>query len=155
MSIGYAAPAMHQRTRSALNLDRALAHLGLLCVCAGFALPFIWMVSVSLKTLEHAMEYPPQWIPSPVRPQNYWAVLTNPKLDFPLFTRNTIIIAALSVAGTLVSSSLVAYGFAKIRFRGRGMMFVAMLSTMMIPFPVTMVSLFSIYRWVGDHTPIQ
>jgi len=59
------------------------------------------------------------------------------------------------VLGTVLSSSLVAYGFAKIDFRGRSLLFGLMLSTMMIPFPVLMVSLFSIFRWVDDHTPIQ
>jgi multiple sugar transport system permease protein len=138
-----------------VHLDRILLYLGLLCVCAGFAMPFLWMVSTSLKTLENSTAFPPQVIPDPIRPQNYWTVLTHPKLNFPLFTRNTLIIAGLTVAGTLFSSTLVAYGFAKIRFRGRGFLFVLMLSTMMIPFPATMVSLFAIFRWIGDHTPIQ
>jgi len=54
-----------------------------------------------------------------------------------------------------LSSALVAYGFAKVHFKGRGALFAIMLSTMMIPFPVTMVSLFSIFRWLGDHTGVQ
>jgi len=118
-------------------------------------MPFLWMLSTSLKTLENSTAFPPQIIPHPIQPQNYWTVLTHPKLDFPLFTRNTLIIAGLSVLGTTISSSLVAYGFARIRFRGRGILFAMMLSTMMIPFPVTMVSLFTLFRWIGDHTPIQ
>jgi multiple sugar transport system permease protein len=82
-------------------------------------------------------------------------VLTNRKFYFPLWARNTLIIEVLTVTGTTISSAIVAYGFAKIKFRGRGVLFAIMLSTMMIPFPVTMVSLFSMFRWMGDHTPIQ
>jgi multiple sugar transport system permease protein len=143
------------RTRRRWNADKILLYIGLLCICAGFAMPFLWMLSTSLKTLENSTAFPPQIIPDPIQPQNYWTVLTHPKLDFPLFTRNTLIIAGLSVLGTTISSSLVAYGFARIRFRGRGILFAMMLSTMMIPFPVTMVSLFTLFRWIGDHTPIQ
>jgi multiple sugar transport system permease protein len=155
MSLDYSALPVRERKRRRRNLDLLLTHVGLLCVCTGFAMPFLWMLSTSLKTLENSMSFPPQIVPNPIRPQNYWTVLTHPKLDFPLFTRNTLIIAALSVLGTMISSSLVAYGFAKIRFRGRGVLFAIMLSTMMIPFPVTMVSLFSLFRWIGDHTPLQ
>lgn len=132
-----------------------MAHLGLLCIALGFLLPMVWMVSTSLKPVEKTMEFPPRLIPDPVVPQNYWKVLTHEKLDFLLFARNTLIIAVLAVAGTTVSSAIVAYGFAKIRFRGRGLLFAVMLATMMIPFPVVMVSLFAIFRFIGDCTPVQ
>ncbi len=148
------------RTTSASQ--RFLSHLGLLLISVGFLLPLAWMISTSLKTLDKTMEFPPTFIPDHVEtwkgtpiPQNYVDVLTHPKIDFPRLARNTLIIAVLSVAGTTASSALVAYGFARIRFRGRGLLFAIMLSTMMIPFPVTMVSLFSIFRWLGDYTGIQ
>src|SRR4051812_39005491 len=127
--------------------ERYIAHIALLLICVGFVLPFVWMVSTSLKTLDNAMSMPPQWIPHPVVPQNYPDVLKNPKLDFPLLTRNTLIVAIMCVLGTTISSSLVAYGLAKIKFKGSGVLFGIMLSTMMIPFPVIMVSLFTIFRW--------
>jgi multiple sugar transport system permease protein len=135
--------------------ERWMALVGLILVCVGFIMPFAWMVSTSLKTVEKAMSFPPQLIPDPIVPWNYATVWTSPKLDFPIYTRNTLIVALLAVAGTTISSALVAYGFAKVRFRGRGPLFALMLSTMMVPFPVIMVSLFSIYRWIGDYTPIQ
>jgi multiple sugar transport system permease protein len=131
-----------------------LTHAALFFVILGFLLPFLWMLSTSLKTLDKTMAFPPTFIPDPVVPANYSRVITSPKLDFPLLTRNTLIVAVLSVTGTLLSSSMAAYAFAKIRFKGRGLLFAVMLSTMMIPFPVTMVSLFSIFRFLGDHTPI-
>ena len=143
-----------------------LVHLALLLICIGFLLPFFWMLSTSLKPSDQAMEFPPRFIPKTIPlyhyhdhatplPQNYFDVITSEHFDFPRFTRNTLIIAILCVAGTLISSSLVAYGFARIHFKGRGVLFAVMLSTMMIPFPVLMVSLFSIFRFLSDHTPIQ
>lgn len=134
---------------------RWLTHLALVVIGLAFILPFVWMVSTSLKTLEDTMAFPPEFIPDPVVPQNYAKVLTHPKLDFPLYARNTLFITALAVLGTTLSSAVVAYGFSKIRFRGRGALFAIMLATMMIPFPVTMVSLFAIFRYMGDYTGVQ
>jgi multiple sugar transport system permease protein len=62
------------------------------------------------------------------------------------------VIAILVVLGTTLSSAIVAYGFARIQFRGRGLLFGIMLATIMIPFPVTMVSVFRIFRWMDGHT---
>jgi multiple sugar transport system permease protein len=130
-------------------------HLALLLICAGFAVPFLWMVSTSLKTSTEAIAFPPKLIPNPIHFNGYTKVLTDERVDFPLFARNTLIIAALAVTGTTLSSAVVAYGFAKVRFRGRGVLFALMLSTMMIPFPVIMISLFALFRWLDLHTPIQ
>jgi multiple sugar transport system permease protein len=127
-------------------------HLGLICVCAGFILPFAWMVSTSLKTLEHTGDIPPTFLPNPWQPQNYVRVFTHPDFHAVLFTRNTLVIAILAVLGTTLSSAIVAYGFARIQFFGRGILFAIMLTTIMIPFPVTMVSVFRIFRWMDLHT---
>jgi multiple sugar transport system permease protein len=125
------------------------------------------MLSTSLKTLDKTMEYPPHLIPQSIEmhktaagtttpiPENYYRVVTHDKMDFPGYLWNTLSVAALSVIGASLSCSLAAYGFSKVRFMGRGALFTIMLATMMIPFPVRMVPLFSIFRWMGDHTPIQ
>jgi len=136
-------------------IERWLALAGVLLMCTGFLVPFAWMLSTSLKRIDKTMQSPPQYIPNPVEFHNFTDVITSPKLDFPLYTRNTLIIAVLAVIGTTLSSAIVAYGFAKIRFRGRGPLFVLMLSTMMIPFPVMMLPLFIVFRFIGDHTPIE
>lgn len=130
-------------------------HIMLWVVCAAAIAPFLFLLTTSFKTLDNAMAYPPQWIPDPFRWQNYPEVLSSDKTDFLLWTRNTLIIAVLGVGGTVFSSALVAYGFAKIKFKGRGFLFAVMLATMMVPFPVTMVSLFSIFRWMGENTGVQ
>jgi multiple sugar transport system permease protein len=132
-----------------------LTHLALLLICAGFIIPFAWMVSTSLKSSTEALAFPPKMIPDPPRWETYTRVLNHDRVDFPLSARNTLIIAALAVTGTTLSSAIVAYGFSKVRFKGRGVLFALMLSTMMIPFPVVMVSLFVLFRWLDTHTPIQ
>jgi multiple sugar transport system permease protein len=141
--------------RPLLPIDKLLAHLGLILVCAGFLLPFAWLLTTSLKTGQEAVAFPPTVLPHPVMWSNYEHVLHDPRVDFVRATRNTLIVAALTVSGTLVSSSLVAYGFARINFKGRGPLFALMLSTMMIPFPVIMVSTFAMFRFAGDHLGIQ
>ena len=147
-----AAPARRGRARGrARNL---FVHAALIGICALAIVPFLWMVSTSLKPLEQTTEYPPRLLPEPVRWQNYAEVFTHSKANFLLWTRNTLVLVVLGVAGTTLSSALVAYGFAKMRFRGRGVMFAVMLSTMMLPFPVTMVSLFALFRWLGDTSGV-
>lgn len=152
------------RTR---KLTRALlGHAALILFCAAFMVPIFWMISTSLKPLDQTMAYPPKMLPTRIDflhrdghgtiiPQNYYDTVTNENFDFVGFSRNTLIIAAMSVLGNIISCSLVAYGFAKIPFKGRGLLFAVMLGTMMIPFPVTMVPMFSIFRWLGDHTGVQ
>jgi multiple sugar transport system permease protein len=135
-------------------MDRWVVFIALLVICTGFALPFIWMLSTSLKTLDKTMSMPPQLMPDPMVPENYLKVINHPKLNFPQLTRNTLMVAVLSVVGTTLSSALVAYGFAKIRFKGNTTLFGVMLATMMIPFPVIMVPLFAVFRWLGDHSGV-
>jgi multiple sugar transport system permease protein len=155
------------RAHRRLYPERWFAFAGLCLICLAFLYPLIWMFSTSLKRLDKVVEDPPRYIPDTIDmhrtaggvttpiPENYWRVITHEKMDFPLYTRNTLIISVLSVIGMVISSSLVAYGFARIKFKGRGFLFALMLSTMMIPFPVLMVALFRIFRWMGDYTPIQ
>ncbi len=130
-------------------------HAALLLACALFLLPFAWMLSTSLKSGAEVAATPPALLPHPARFSNYAQVLASEKMNFPLFTRNTLIIATLSVVGMVLSSALAAYGFAKIPFKGRGLLFALMLGSMMIPFPVVMVPLFTVFRWLNDHTGIQ
>jgi multiple sugar transport system permease protein len=147
--------AVGRRARLRIPWNALSIHAGLLCICAGFFLPFLWMISTSLKTVQATGDYPPHLIPHPWQPQNYTALFHHPTFLMALFTRNTLIIAILTVIGTTLSSAVVAYGFARIEFRGRNVLFGIMLATIMIPFPVTMVSLFRIFRWMDQHTALM
>ncbi|MGC8539026.1 MAG: carbohydrate ABC transporter permease [Phycisphaerae bacterium] len=137
--------------------QRLLTHLLLLLAAAAYAAPLLWMIDTSLKREVQAVQIPPVIIPHPLRWQNYRHVLGDPQFDFSLFARNTLIIASLSAVGAMLSSSLVAYSLAKIRWRGRGLVLGIVLASMMIPFPVFMVPLYRIFRelgWIGTNLPL-
>jgi multiple sugar transport system permease protein len=142
-------------TRRARRAPRRVwAHALLIFICAFAMVPFLWMISTSLKTEATAIQFPPQVLPKPVMFENYGTIVSG-RLNFLLWARNTVIITLLAVIGTVISSSIVAYGFARIQFRGRGVLFAIMLATMMIPFQVTMGPLFRIFRVMGDYTGIE
>lgn len=151
-TISYRSPQTAPPRKRRIQWDLLSVHLALLCICAGFVLPFIWMLSTSLKTGDQTSEFPPHFIPHPVQKRNYLDVFIQPNFRMALYTRNTLIIAALTVVGVTLSSAVVAYGFAKIPFPGRSALFAVVLATIMIPFPVTMVPLFRIFRWMDEHT---
>lgn len=117
----------------------------MLCFGAAlFSIPFLWTVSTALKTNEQVFAVPPQWIPNPVQWANFRSAWT--ELPFLTFVTNTVIITIISVIGQVFSASLVAYGFARFKFRGRNALFYLMLSTMMLPSQVTMIPVFLLWR---------
>ena len=118
--------------------------------------PFLWIISLSLKTPPQISEYPPQLIPDPITFANYPKALLEQQ-PFPLYLRNTVIIAALAIVGDLFSSSFVAYGFARLRFPGRDILFTILLATLMVPLIVKLVPLFVIFRnlgWLNTFLPL-
>jgi multiple sugar transport system permease protein len=127
-----------------------------------FLFPLLWMISTSLKPIEETMRTPPEWIPSTFQFGNYWRAITyqSDKLGYIPFLRytvNTLHVAVLAVAGTVVSNALVAYGFARLRWPGRNLLFALTLATMMVPFPVVMVPIYVIFRhlgWIGTFRPL-
>jgi len=108
-----------------------------------FLLPFLWMVSTSLKPTTQLFVFPPPWIPDPVRWRNYYEAVTF--VDFFTYFRNTLVIATVSTIGTVIASPLAAYSFARLQWRGRDTMFFVTLAIMMIPSQVTMVPLFIVF----------
>ena len=127
----------------------------LLAVALTFVLPLVWMFCVSLKTPTEVLE--PQFLPAAPNLSAYQEMLRSPHFDFLLYARNTLLILVLSLAGVLLSSSIAAYGFARIRFPGRAAMFALCLATMMIPFPVIMVPTYMIFKylgWIGTFRPL-
>ncbi|MCB0065632.1 MAG: carbohydrate ABC transporter permease [Caldilineaceae bacterium] len=120
-----------------------------------FLIPFLWMLSSSLKPNYQIFEVPPRWIPNPPRWENYVEALTI--LPFPLYIRNTAIITLLTIAGHLLSCTVIAYAFARLRAPGRDFLFVVMLATMMLPYPVTMVPLYVLFNrlgWINTFLPL-
>ncbi len=122
---------------------------------AVFLLPLFFMISSSLKPDYQILDFPPRWIPDPVRWQNYPEALTY--VPFGRYTLNTLIIAAGAIAGNLLSCTLVAYGFARLRAPGKNFLFMLMLATMMLPYPVTMIPIyveFKMLGWINTFLPL-
>jgi len=106
--------------------------------------PFLWMLSTSLKDQTQLFAWPPTWIPNPVMWKNYSEVLG--KVKFLALGFNTIQISLAITTGQLITSSLAGYAFARMRFPGKNILFVLSLMTMMIPFQITMIPNFIIMR---------
>jgi multiple sugar transport system permease protein len=139
-------------TRGVTSIVLHMLVLGLSIV---FALPFIWMLSTSLKTDPQVYHVPPIWIPDPIRWENYPEGLTY--VPFGLYFLNTLKYGIFSTIGAVISSALCAYGFSKINWRGRDIFFYILLGTMMIPFQVQMVPLYLTFNklgWLNSYLPL-
>jgi ABC-type glycerol-3-phosphate transport system permease component len=121
----------------------ALRYLLLLGAAVLFLAPLYWMIASSLKPEYDVFARPPIWWPSPPRWQNYVEALT--KLPFQRYAVNTLIIAVFSVVGYTLSCTVVAYGFARLRAPGKDTLFVLMLATLMLPYPVVMIPQYVIF----------
>ncbi|MBI2940695.1 MAG: carbohydrate ABC transporter permease [Chloroflexi bacterium] len=141
--------------RARRYLGRVTTHAVLLAGAIVFAMPFIWMVSTSLKADRQIFHWPPVWIPDPVIWANYPDVFLYAPLH--LYFINTMIIAAANVFGAVFTCSLAAYGFSRVRAPGRDAIFMVMISQMMIPAIVTLVPLYILYAqldWINTFLPL-
>jgi multiple sugar transport system permease protein len=129
---------------------------GLLCLLgAAFLVPFFWMVSTSLKAESQIFVFPPKWIPDPVLWSNYPNAVS--AIPFWTYAWNTVFITGFNILGVLISSSLVAYSFARLRWPGRNQLFMLLLATMMLPGQVTMIPVFLLFKelgWVNTFLPL-
>lgn len=112
-------------------------------------LPMFWMVSTALKPDYLLFKIPPVWIPWPLVWANFPASLQSSGQPVYLYGWNTVQITVLAVLGTVISSSIVAFGFARLEFPGRNLLFTLVLSTLMLPFAVTMVPMFILFHAIG------
>lgn len=137
------------------RLQSIYAHSVLIFASILFLIPFIWMVSTSLKPLTQVFSIPPQFIPEPIQWNNY--VEATEYIPFWQYTFNTAVITVMSTIGVIISCPLVAYSFAKLKWRGRNTLFVITIGVMMIPAQVTMIPLFLLFNelgWVGTNLPL-
>lgn len=110
-------------------------------------LPLQWMISTSLKPLSHVFRFPPEFFPQKVLWSNYSDALT--QLPFDRNFGNTIFIVVLCLLDEVIVSSVVAYAFSRLRWRGRNVLFIVVLATMMLPRQVTLIPEFLIFRYLG------
>jgi ABC-type glycerol-3-phosphate transport system permease component len=132
--------------------------LGYLIVGLGgliMLIPFVWLVSSSLKEPSQIYLFPPQLIPDPVHWENYREVFE----AVPVLTyfRNTLLIVIFSTIGTVLTSIMAAYAFGRLRFKGRDLVFSILLATLMLPYVVIMIPvyvMFSKIHWIGTLLPL-
>jgi multiple sugar transport system permease protein len=136
-------------------VEKIVTHAALIVLSVMFLIPFFWMVSGSLKTGPDLNAFPVIWFPSTLTLENYIAGLQ--VFPFGRYLFNTLIICVFSMIGAVLSSSFVAYGLSRIEWRWRTPLFVILLSTLMVPFYVTMVPLFTMFRalgWTNTYLPL-
>jgi multiple sugar transport system permease protein len=137
-----------RRTRSRV-LRAILVYLVLSVVGFVFVLPLLWMVLTSIKTAQEAFYFPPTIIPRDVQFENFVRAWTYPGMQFTRWMWNTVYISVLVLAGVLLTSSLCAYGFARIRFPGRDFWFIATIASIMLPPQVTLIPLYVLFYKIG------
>lgn len=123
-------------------------YFGLACVALITMGPFLWLLSTALKSgSENIFAYPPSMLPEQPTLQNFVRVLeTQP---FLLYLKNSVLVAVLSVSANLVFASLAAYPLARMEFRGKNLIFLVLLSSMMIPFQLLMIPVYNIAITLG------
>jgi ABC-type glycerol-3-phosphate transport system permease component len=128
-------------------LSSSMTHLVLLFGVFFMFIPLAWTLSTSLKSPGEVYLFPPTWIPQEILWSNYLKAVT--AIPFFLYLWNTVVITALSIVGKVLSITLVAFSFARLRWWGRDFLFVVMLATMMLPPHITLIPQFIMFKWWG------
>lgn len=147
--------AMNRRQSLLEGIGRGSLYVIAVILSAAFLLPFVWMLSSSLKPNYQVYAVPPVWIPSPAIWRNFPDALD--AMGFLTLLKNTMIIVVFTVFGAVLSSSVVAYGFSRLRWPGRDALFFVCLATLMIPYQVTLVPLYIIFsrlHWINTFRPL-
>lgn len=142
------------RTKQSDVWKTVAIHVVLVVLSIVFVLPFLWMLATSLKPINETMTSPPQWIPTKFLWSNYRETIFYGSkelgyIPFLVYAGNTLIITVLTVTGAVFSNALIGYSFARLNWPGRNLFFAVTLATMMVPFPVTMVPSFALFKWLG------
>lgn len=144
-----------RRVRAGRTVGALLKYALLIFFAGFFILPWVWMISTSLKNPDELAVYPIIWIPDPIRWDNYVAAFQ--RAEFSRFLWNTLLVAVPSVVGAVLSNSLVAYGFARVRWPGRDLLFGLVLATLILPGFVTFIPLYLIFKqlnWINSYLPL-
>ncbi|MBB6670490.1 carbohydrate ABC transporter permease [Cohnella nanjingensis] len=135
-------------SRSNARATALLQYLLLLIGLAVFIGPLLWLVSTMLKTQGQSLEFPPRWIPDPVTTEAFSRLFRSLPLAWH-WLGNSLLIAVLVAIGTVLSGSLVAFGFARTQARSKNALFIVLMATMMIPYQTTLIPLYLIYKNIG------
>ena len=138
---------MRPRSRP-LRMGHLLSHAVLILGAIAMVLPFVWMLSTSLKPPDQLFTVPPTWLPHPLRWDTYVKAMSAG--NFGRYAMNSLFLAAANLGTNVLLSALAGYAFARLRFPGRNLLFVLVLATLMVPYQVTIIPLFVIVR----HIPL-
>ncbi|CAN5516891.1 carbohydrate ABC transporter permease [soil metagenome] len=136
-------------------LEKAVVYAILLAGTLVILTPFWWMVTTSLKTPAEVFTFPPTFLPHKIIWKNYVDIFQ--KAPFLLYFRNTTYVVLLDMIGTLLSASLVGFAFARLRWRGRDLLFLITLATMMLPGAVILIPRYLIFKelhWLDSFRPL-
>jgi multiple sugar transport system permease protein len=128
--------------------QHALSHVVLAAGAVAMLLPFVWMVSTSLKPPDQLFTVPPTWIPRPLQFDTYAKAMSAG--NFGRYAFNSLLLAVANMLTNVMLSAFAGYAFARLKFAGRGVLFVLVLATLMVPYQVTIIPLFVIVR----HIPL-
>lgn len=151
--LAWPAPNARLRRRGKHLGVKFLTYLLLAAVALAALIPFIWMVTTSLKTALESSTYPPSILPSVPQWHDYADVFS--AVPFLTYFRNTVLYAGLVTLGQLAFCSTAAFAFARLRFPGRNILFLLYLATLMIPTSVTLVPSFILMKWFGWLDTVQ
>jgi ABC-type glycerol-3-phosphate transport system permease component len=147
--------SVYRVRRRPASVGRVVGYLLAVVLAVLFLLPLFWMISSSFKPNYQVLETPPRWLPDPVRWANYPEALTY--VPFGRYALNTLFLALATILGHVLSCTVVAYGFARLRAPGKNLLFTVLLATLMLPYPATMVPLyigFNALGWVNTFRPL-
>jgi multiple sugar transport system permease protein len=150
-------PRYHPRRFARQVIGQVLMQLLLIAISAVMLVPFVWLVTTSLKIRGTEFSFPPVWIPRPAVWGNYATAMFKSGLPFPRFFLNTGIITVANMVGVLFAASLAGFGFARMRFPLRDKLFLLVLSTMLLPDIVTTIPsylLFRLLHWIDTFMPL-
>jgi multiple sugar transport system permease protein len=148
-------PRPHVARRHAVPVRHALLYLLMLGLVALMVIPFAWMLSTSLKAQQYILETPPRLIPDPLTFESYTGLAE--RIDIGRVAFNSIFVAIATTAGQILISAMAAYAFARLRWRGRNLVFTLYLATMMIPSVVLIIPQFILISrlgWVNTYAAL-
>ena len=143
------------KSRFFQGVELTILYAILIIMSLCFIVPFFWLISSSFKEPSELFQVPVRWFPKAIQFANYEKMFNT--IPFWLYLRNTVNIVIWNIIGSLISCSLVAYGFSRLRWPGRDKVFILVLVTMILPFQVTMIPQFLMFQklgWVGTPLPL-
>ncbi len=143
--------------KKTVETERVLLYLFVLFLCIVFGFPLFWTLMSSLKTPVEMAAFPPLWVPALPQWGNYVRVFEISRHPVSLWAMNSVIIVVLSTLGAIITASLVAYSFARFEYRGRNLLFMITLSTLMLPAEVTLIPQFVLFfnlGWINTLKPL-